>query len=88
MILDDWIWGSKRRGEGLYLDTSFSNWGGLWVSGECQMILWDGIMQFYVDGKKYEGQDLCDPLQKGLGRLQQVFLLRSWKYDLQVGKEL
>lgn len=58
MFLGDWIWGSKRRGEDLYLDTSFPNWGGLWVPRECLMELWDMIMQCCVDGKKYGSQDL------------------------------
>lgn len=51
------------------------------------MELWDMIMQCCVDGKKYGGQDLCDPLHMGLGRLQRAFLLHSWKYNLEIGKE-
>lgn len=87
MILGHWIWGSKRGGEDLYLDASFPNWGRLWVPRECLKELWDGIMQCCVDRKTYGGQGLCDPLQMSLGRLQQLFLLHSWKYELEIGKE-
>lgn len=87
MIVGDWIWSSKRIDEDLYLDTSFPNWGGLWVIRECLMELWEGIVQCCLDGKKFGGQDLCGPLKMNLGRLQRVFLLYNWKHDLEIGRE-
>lgn len=87
MIVGDWIWSSKRRGEDLYLDTSFPNWGGLWVNRECLIELCEGIVQCCMDGKKFGGQDLCGPLNMDLGMLQRMFMLYSLKYDLEIGRE-